>query len=271
MAQPSGSQQQNLGTEYTQNPNSQNYLSLLVTPKDAQSNNLETNQNKLLISNIPPAASTEDKTLAAIFLFDFNKITPVPLFSRATLDTKPIMAMYIDAKVNGYSIKLILNSCQVNHTVSTKIIMADRAIKTPIGEIDNFLFEVNGLIISIKVLVMEATQYQALVGNNWLSKTNMLLDWTTQELQISQNGQHMQVPVTCGYFKPITTPSAPLIKFEKKKRNLPGRTILPDEEMWKDIPRCGKTCDMICQYMILINDWISKGTPIDDVWKQALQ
>ncbi|KAG9290314.1 hypothetical protein G9A89_007045 [Geosiphon pyriformis] len=41
---------------------------------------------------------------------------------------------------------------------------------------------------------MEATQYQALVGNNWLSKTNATLDWNMQKLQISQNSQHTRVP-----------------------------------------------------------------------------
>ncbi|KAG9305897.1 hypothetical protein G9A89_016549 [Geosiphon pyriformis] len=41
-------------------------------------------------------------------------------------------------------------------------------------------------------------------------------------------------------------------------------TILPNEEMWNNIPGHGGTCDKMCQYMILINDWISKETPIDD-------
>ncbi|KAG9286835.1 hypothetical protein G9A89_012385 [Geosiphon pyriformis] len=47
-------------------------------------------------------------------------------------------------------------------------------------------------------------------------------------------------------------------------------TILPDEGMWSDIPKCGGTCDETYQYTILINDWVSKGTPIDNAWKQAL-
>ncbi|KAG9302005.1 hypothetical protein G9A89_021049 [Geosiphon pyriformis] len=34
---------------------------------------------------------------------------------------------------------------------------------------------------------MEATQYQAFVGNDWLFKTNATLDWNTQELQLNQN------------------------------------------------------------------------------------
>ncbi|KAG9307509.1 hypothetical protein G9A89_017339 [Geosiphon pyriformis] len=41
---------------------------------------------------------------------------------------------------------------------------------------------------------MKATQYQALIENDWLFKTNATLDWNTQKLQLSQNGQHTQIP-----------------------------------------------------------------------------
>ncbi|KAG9300057.1 hypothetical protein G9A89_018334 [Geosiphon pyriformis] len=86
---------------------------------------------------------------------------------------------------------------QVNHAASAHIITADGATKTPIGEIDDFPFEVN--------------------GNNWLSKTNVILDWTMQELQFSQNGQHTRVPATCGHFKTPNMPAS-LIKFEKEEK-----------------------------------------------------
>ncbi|KAG9306242.1 hypothetical protein G9A89_016146 [Geosiphon pyriformis] len=88
----------------------QNYLSLLVTSEDAQTNKPETNPIQKLTSNILPAIVTENETLAAIFPFEFEKTTPVPLFSRATFEEKPITAMYTNAKVDGHSIKLILNS-----------------------------------------------------------------------------------------------------------------------------------------------------------------
>ncbi|KAG9284756.1 hypothetical protein G9A89_001126 [Geosiphon pyriformis] len=126
----------------------------------------ETNQ-KPLTCNISPAASTKDKSLAAIFPFELEEITSVLLFSGAVLDTKPITTMYTDAKVDGH---------RVDRAVSTRIITANGATKTPIDEIDDFLFEVNDIIVPIKVLVMKATQYQALVGNDWLTKTNTILD-----------------------------------------------------------------------------------------------
>ncbi|KAG9291363.1 hypothetical protein G9A89_003467 [Geosiphon pyriformis] len=129
-----------------------------------------------LFNNIPPATIINNKLLAAIFPFKLEKLTSIFLFSRAALKEKPITAMYTNAKVNGHSIKLILDSCQVDCTVSARIITADGMTKTSISKIDDFLFEVNGIITSIKVLVMEAIQYQALVGNDWLVKTNAVLD-----------------------------------------------------------------------------------------------
>ncbi|KAG9297054.1 hypothetical protein G9A89_001538 [Geosiphon pyriformis] len=250
--------------------------------KNAVPNNPEHNQNKLLASNIPPAASTEDKSLAAIFPFDLNEITPIPLFSGAVLNTKPIMAMYTDAKVDGQPIKLILDT---------------------------------------------------LVGNNWLSKTNATLDWTTQELQISQNGQYIMplallieleeekkkpnweayqsgelTMIKMNYQQPgsgkkITTKEKGkrIKKFQHQPlftmhilthyynqiiidqslyaliaaRNyntpcLTCRKTLSNKRMWNDIPGHGRMCNKMCQYMILINNWVCKGTLIDDAWKQVL-
>ncbi|KAG9286795.1 hypothetical protein G9A89_012345 [Geosiphon pyriformis] len=49
-----------------------------------------------------------------------------------------------------------------------------------------------------------------------------------------------------------------------------GETLL-DEEMWNDISGHGGTCNVSCQYMILISNWIRKGTPIEVVWRRAVQ
>ncbi|KAG9293005.1 hypothetical protein G9A89_016367 [Geosiphon pyriformis] len=149
----------NLETRYAQNLNFQHYLSLLVTPEDALLNNQKLNQNKLLTSNIPPATITNDKLLAAIFLFEFEKLSFTPLFSGVMLEEKLITTMYTNAKVDGHPIKFILDNHQVDNTASARIITADKVTKIPIGKIDNFLIKVNGIIVPIKVLVMKATQY----------------------------------------------------------------------------------------------------------------
>ncbi|KAG9305686.1 hypothetical protein G9A89_022608 [Geosiphon pyriformis] len=188
--QPSGSQEWNLGTGFTQNPNSQNYLSLLVTPEDATTNNSESNPPQTtLTNNILPATITKNESLAAIFSFELEKTINPPLFNEAALKEKPTTVMYTNVKVDGHSIKLILNSGSAGSIITRQLMdqLANGATKTLIREIDNFSIEVNDIIVPIKVLVIEATQYQALIGNNWLSKTNATLDWNTQELQLSWN------------------------------------------------------------------------------------
>ncbi|KAG9300122.1 hypothetical protein G9A89_000862 [Geosiphon pyriformis] len=185
------------------------------------------------LCNIPPATVTEDELFTAIFLFEVKELLEVSLFNKAALEEKPITAIYTDAKIDGHFIKLILNSGlagsiitrqlmdQLNHrvdrTASARIIIANRATKTLIGKIDDLFIKVNGIAILIKILVIEATQYQALIGNDWLFKTNAILDWNIQKLQLSQNSQHTCVPATCGHFKTTNMP-APLIKFEKKEK-----------------------------------------------------
>ncbi|KAG9287824.1 hypothetical protein G9A89_017419 [Geosiphon pyriformis] len=170
------------------------------TPENTTFNNTKSNQH-ISTNTIPLATISSNKSLAVIFPFKLEKNAPILLFSGAALEKKPITAIYTDARVDGHPIKLILDSGsagsiitrqlmeqlgrRVDRAASARIITANGATKTPIGEIDDFPFEVNGIVTPIKVLVMEATQYQALVGNNWLSKVNAMLDWNTQELQLT--------------------------------------------------------------------------------------
>ncbi|KAG9292959.1 hypothetical protein G9A89_016321 [Geosiphon pyriformis] len=109
--------------------------------------------------------------------------------------------MYTEAKVEEKAIYLILDSRSarsiityqlmqqlkrnVDQPAQTVIITADNMKKTPVGEIDNFLFTLDGIIIPVKVLVMDVSQYQAFVRNNWLQKANANLNWERQELTIS--------------------------------------------------------------------------------------
>ncbi|KAG9296999.1 hypothetical protein G9A89_008585 [Geosiphon pyriformis] len=149
----------------------------------AASSNLSvpTNSNTAveLISKWNPKAEIDPTKLEiiddTIFPFELEEPSATLLFSRITLEEKLITAMYTDMKVNGHAIKLILDSGsagsiitqqlmdqlsrQVDHAASVRIITTDGVTKTPINKINNFSFEVNGIITPIKVLVMEATQY----------------------------------------------------------------------------------------------------------------
>ncbi|KAG9307078.1 hypothetical protein G9A89_016906 [Geosiphon pyriformis] len=130
-------------------------------------------------SNIPPATITKDTTLAAIFPFDIDNLNTHSLFNGAAINQyKPIMNLYTDARVGGIDIKLILDSGSAS-SIFTKQFM----------------------------------DQLALVENNWLSKANATLNWNTQELQFTFNGQHAQVPVMCRHFKTQHT-KEPLIEFE---------------------------------------------------------
>ncbi|KAG9286200.1 hypothetical protein G9A89_014186 [Geosiphon pyriformis] len=290
-------------------------------------------ESSFLSCNIPPATITEDTTLATIFLFDINNLNTHSLFSEAAINQdKPITVLYTNARVGGIDIKLILDSrLAVDHVTTAWIITADGNTKTPIREIDNFLFEINGIQISTKVLVIEATQYQALPMllstrtpknfnscltdsmpksqlcadtskpnmNNYQTELLLLPTWeekrkgrAKKELQLSSLGyvtsdqrnlfyQPLRlICVNCGkklftmgtcigdneewptatkyYCRPYKWDNTPCLACSE---------ILPDEELWNDVSGRGGTCNEACQYTILINDWVQKGTPIKDAWK----
>ncbi|KAG9301352.1 hypothetical protein G9A89_018024 [Geosiphon pyriformis] len=61
----------------------------------------------------------------------------------------------------------------------------------------------------------------------------MVLNWTTQELQLSQNGQYMRVPASCDHFK--STTMQPLIDDWVRKET-------PIEAAWKRAVKCLNGC-----------------------------
>ncbi|KAG9299116.1 hypothetical protein G9A89_020429 [Geosiphon pyriformis] len=172
------------------------------------------------------ARIAENANLSDIFPFEFeaNK-SPFLLSNAATNKQKAITAMYTEAEVEEKTIHLILDSRStrsiityqliqqlkrnVDRPAQTVIVTADGIKKTPVGEIDNFQFTLDGIIIPIKVLIMDAPQYQALVRNDWLQKANANLNWETQE-------QHTQVPATCGTFNKHSE-KAPAFEFEPEE------------------------------------------------------
>ncbi|KAG9290077.1 hypothetical protein G9A89_010383 [Geosiphon pyriformis] len=62
-----------------------------------------------------------------------------------------------------------------------------------------------------------------------------------------------------------------------KKYSTNGLDAQKDQEneitnpvLHNNIPGQGKMCDETCQYIILINNWVCKKTPIDNVWKKRM-
>ncbi|KAG9301410.1 hypothetical protein G9A89_018082 [Geosiphon pyriformis] len=166
----------------------------VAAPKSNSSNN-----------TIPPAQIAQNANLLDIFPFEFKANKSSFLLSNATVNKqKAITAMYTKATVEGKPIQLILDSKSAE--IQTIIITEDNMKKTPVGEIENFPFTIDGIIIPVKVLVMDAPQYQAFVRNDWFFKANAKLDWKTQELKISYQEQYTIVLAT-----------SPVFKFKKKK------------------------------------------------------
>ncbi|KAG9300060.1 hypothetical protein G9A89_018337 [Geosiphon pyriformis] len=128
-----------------------------VAPRSNPSNN-----------TIPAAQIAQNANLSDIFPFEFEANESLFLLSNAAVNKqKAITVMYTEATVERKPIQLILDSR------STGIIVtADNMKKTPVREIDNFPFTIDGITILAKVLVMDASQYQAFVKNNWLLKAN---------------------------------------------------------------------------------------------------
>ncbi|KAG9301860.1 hypothetical protein G9A89_004539 [Geosiphon pyriformis] len=104
-------------------------------------------------NNIPPTTITKDTTLAAIFLFDINNLNTHSLFNGAAINqNKPIIVLYTDARVGGIDIKLILDNRLADSIITKQLI----------DQLCHQVDHINKIQIPTKVLVIEATQYQAL-------------------------------------------------------------------------------------------------------------
>ncbi|KAG9287871.1 hypothetical protein G9A89_017466 [Geosiphon pyriformis] len=212
--------------------NSNNHYLIIPEESDFQQTALSKGKVAAPRSNssnhiIPPAQIAQNANLLNIFPFEFKANKSPFLLSNAAINKqKAITAMYTEATVKKKPIHLILDSGlagsiityqlmqqlkqNIDKPAQTIIVTADGMKKTPVGEIDNFPFTIDGIIILVKVFIMDAPQYQALVGNDWLLKTNANLNWETQELTISYQGQYTIVFAICE--------KAPVFEFEKEKK-----------------------------------------------------
>ncbi|KAG9303051.1 hypothetical protein G9A89_022140 [Geosiphon pyriformis] len=171
---PQNSGQQKPNHYYTQ-------LSYLTIPEELdfqQPALFETNESPFLLSN---AAANEQKAITV-------------MYTKATVEEKPIRLI-----LDSGSARSIIIYQTVDRPAQTVIVTADDMKKTPVGEIDNFSFTIDGITIPVKVLVMDAPQYQAL------------------ELKISYQEQYTIVPAICGIFNKQSE-KALVFEFEEEKK-----------------------------------------------------
>ncbi|KAG9306645.1 hypothetical protein G9A89_004192 [Geosiphon pyriformis] len=190
-------------------------------------------------TTIPPARIAENTNLSDIFSFEFEaNESPFLLSNAAANEQKAITAMYTEAE--------------------TIIVTANGMKKTPVEEIDNFSFTIDGITIPVKVMVMNAPQYQALVRNNWLQKANANLNWKTQELTISYQGQHTWVLATCGTFNKCSKKALAFeFKLEEKK---------PIIETFMALGLTSNWANKTEQQYFSINDLFETKKPVTTRW-----
>ncbi|KAG9287751.1 hypothetical protein G9A89_004154 [Geosiphon pyriformis] len=213
---------QNSGQQRPNHYHTQSSYLIILEESDFQQSALSEGKVAAFRSNssnntIPLAQIAQNANLSNIFSFEFEaNESPFLLSNAAANEQRAITAMYTEATVKRKPIQLILNSGlagsiityqlmqqlqrTVDRSVQTVIVTADGIKKTPVRKIDNFPFTIDGITILVKVLVMNAPQYQALIGNDWLLKANANLNWETQELKILYQEQYTIVPATCGIF-----------------------------------------------------------------------
>ncbi|KAG9286867.1 hypothetical protein G9A89_012417 [Geosiphon pyriformis] len=252
--------------------------SKIAAPRSNPSNN-----------TIPPAQIVQNANLSDIFPFEFeaNKL-PFLLSNTAANKQKAITAMYTEATLMQQFQKT------VDRPAQTVIVTANGMKKTPVEKIDNFLFTINGITISVKVLVMDASQYQAL------------------ELKISYQGQYTIVLATSPVFEFEEKKEMPLTetymaigltsnwteKTERKflKNQEDGRknmklapttsakhaienNLNPQKEVengtthlasYIDVAIRGGVCDQTCQYALSISEKVRRGTLFDAACNSAL-
>ncbi|KAG9297991.1 hypothetical protein G9A89_018819 [Geosiphon pyriformis] len=139
---------------------------------------------------IPPAQIAQNANLSDIFSFKFEaNESPFLLSNAAVNEQKAITAIGSAGSIITYQLIQQLNQ-NVDRPAQAVIVIADGMKKTPVGEIDNFLFTIDRITISVKVLVMDAPQYQAFMENDWFLKANANLNWETQKLKILYQGQY---------------------------------------------------------------------------------
>ncbi|KAG9297342.1 hypothetical protein G9A89_004004 [Geosiphon pyriformis] len=206
-------------------------------------------------NTILPAQNAQNVNFSDIFPFEFEANKSSFLLSNATANKqKAITAMYTEATtVNQQEVLL--------PTTQTVIVTADGIKKTPVREINNFLFTIDGITIPVKVLVMNTPQYQA------LKIFEELKEWKKVRYSIPEpQKQPPYIPLKC--------------KDCNKKLSLMGACITPKEEYktyvlpekynWIDVIMKGGVCDQTCQYALLISEKVRKGTLFDAVYNSVL-
>ncbi|KAG9289741.1 hypothetical protein G9A89_014476 [Geosiphon pyriformis] len=225
----------------------------------------------------------------------FNKLyfLKVKLHNAAVNEQKAITAIYIKAKVEKKQIHLILDSGSVgsiityqliqqlgknvDRLVQTVIFIANGIKKTLVGEIDNFLFTIDGIIIPVKVLVMDVPQYQALK----FEKALVFEFEKKKELPIIETFMAFESPFNWAeeteqkIFEETRRWNVVRYSIPEPQKQLPYIPLkykdymLLEEYNWINVAMKGGVCNQTCQYALSISEKVRRRILFDAAYNSA--
>jgi hypothetical protein len=120
-------------------------------------------------------------------------------------EQKAMDAVYCDAHVDNHPIYLIVDTGSTGSLVSkgfldklkrtidgpSNINMVDvnGGKKRSLGKVKNFPINIKGTIIPVDVDVSESNNYTVIVGNDWLTKTNGVIDFNHKVMELNYNNR----------------------------------------------------------------------------------
>src|SRR5581483_891862 len=173
--------------------------------------------------------------------------------------------MRCDAKIDGYSIELLLDSGASGSIVTEQFLKKinrkiDRQIKValvgingektrPLGEVVDLPIKIQNNIMPINAVVTEATDYDVLVGNDWLTKCEAVLSWPDERMTYRWKGRTAEVPITCwtkSTRSPVTKEEIPVTLDEEDEY---------EEEEIEEKPAFKMDCELeVTPQIVRIND-----------------
>ena len=142
-------------------------------------------------------------------------------------------SMFCMAQVDGATVQLILDSGSSGSVISKQFLeKVGRKIDQPShinmigingekrrasGEIKSLPIVIQQQLLPINVVVSEATGYDVLVGNDWLTKYQAKLDWEKQTLTFNAKEKTFTVDAAC--WKKITIIEDSDDEFEQEQQN----------------------------------------------------
>src|SRR5256885_2133879 len=142
--------------------------------------------------------SDEEKQLNAQFEYNDKKVQDA-MFGEAIVFGEQINIIF-DSRSRRYAIsKQFLDRKEqlIDKSSTIKLIDIQENRVTPLGEKLNVQVNMEGVDISVDMVVIESKDYNIILGNDWLSKVRARMDYKEEQLTISTNQGDITIPVTC--------------------------------------------------------------------------